>query len=92
MYRDAAKTSYLRDFWANNTIKVGYAGTTWRPMANAIWLMNAGVTVITLGVIVCGVVRHPVCSAQSPELPVALAREYLVCCSCKLAFMTCETA
>ena len=46
----------LREFWANNTIKVGFAGTTWRPYENTIWLMNGGVMIMTVGVIMVAIV------------------------------------
>eukprot|EP01052_Picozoa_sp_SAG31_P029731 SAG31_NODE_2980_length_4829_cov_3.156237_2_plen_150_part_00 len=57
MSADEQQSEYLKEFWANNTIKVGFAGTTWRPMANVLWLMNMGVTIIALGVITGFVVR-----------------------------------
>jgi hypothetical protein len=50
---DAAR---LRDFWANNTIKVGFAGTTWRPFENTIWMMNSGIMIMTVACITVGVV------------------------------------
>ena len=68
---DPAKCAYLREFWETNTIKVGYAGTTWRRMENTIWLMNVGVTIITVGVIVRPTphrsLHHP-CSVLAPVL------------------------
>jgi predicted PurR-regulated permease PerM len=41
------------DTMVETRVKFGFAGTTWRMQANVIWIMNAGVMIMTTTVVLC---------------------------------------
>jgi predicted PurR-regulated permease PerM len=52
-YTDNERIQLMKGF---ALVKTGFAGTTWRPQANVIWMMNAGVMIMTVSVIIVGII------------------------------------